>query len=405
MAGQPVLSVCVPSRNRQIYFQETIRALTETRRADIQFVFADNSDDPSVMNAFMEAYRSDPRITYLPSGERTYSMMENWERAVAAADGKWVSAIGDDDYLDPDVAGLLLNLEAKAGPVDALTWAGFNYIWPDGKSAARPLSMDLGARITRFDQRDLMRRAFNWEGSLHVPLCGNSLYHGAISRDLLHTIRRIFGGRFFEFPIIDYEIAFKVILTGKHFYNVSRPFSILGVCPLSNSATMGNMEAEDQAVIRFNREVGYNINADPLLADTPFRTTQGTTASILVIQHWLSRKYGFVHSGYEQNLVRALAMNCEVYTDRASFDIICTRYRDALGLWHGGQYLDLFKPTFRPLPPSTSNQAPAAPPWCGLDGNGALHFAEDAGGAETPGELFSVLRGLMIPADAIDIPD
>lgn len=406
MRTEPVLSICVPSRNRQLYFQETVKALLESPRDDVEFIFADNSDDPSIMDGFMAALRNDARIVYLRSGDRTYSMMENWERSVAAATGRWVAAIGDDDYLDPDAAGFLLRLQAATGNVDALTWAGFNYIWPDGNAPPRPLTSDLSARVTRFDKRDLMRRAFQWEGSVHVPLCGNSIYHGAISRALLHRIREAFGGRFFEFPIIDYEMAFKVILAGKDFYNVTRPFSILGVCPLSNSAAMGDTEAEDSAYQRFIRELGYDIDADPLITDTPFRVCHGVTPSIFVIQHWLSRKYNFEMGGYEENLTRALAKSCETYPTRQGFELMAARFQAIVSQWQDGRYASLFAPVFRgrddAAKPATS---PGRPPWTGLDGKGTLHFREDAGGAQTPGELFAVLRAMLTPADEIQIPE
>ena len=58
------LSICVPSRNRQFYFQKTIEGLLRNKRDDIEFVFVDNSDDPSIMNDFMRAYADDPRVHF-----------------------------------------------------------------------------------------------------------------------------------------------------------------------------------------------------------------------------------------------------------------------------------------------------------------------------------------------------
>ena len=49
----PALSVCVPSRNRQHTFQQTIRDLLASPRRDVEFVFADNSDDPTIADDFM----------------------------------------------------------------------------------------------------------------------------------------------------------------------------------------------------------------------------------------------------------------------------------------------------------------------------------------------------------------
>lgn len=401
MAAEPVLSICVPSRNRQLYFRQTIEALLANPCPDVEFIFADNSDDPSVMNDFMATKAGDTRITYLSSGERTYAMMDNWERAVAAATGRYVTVIGDDDYADPDLAAFLTKLEAGVGTIDALTWSGFNYNWPEEGLRPLPLKLDLKAAVTRFDKRDLIGRAFGWIGALHVPLCGNSVYHGAIARRLLLKIRDTFGGRFFEFPTIDYDNAFKVILTGNAFYHVSRPFSVPGVCPLSNSASTRTIAAEDAAAARFNADLGRDINDDPLLSDTPFRAGGGITATIFVVQHWLCRKYGFPHAGYEENLVAAMVCNCENYRDRESFDTLTERYRDVLTQWHGGRYLPLFQPRY--IPPAPPDKSPR-PLWTGVDQDGNLHFAEDAAGTKTPGDLFNVLAAMLVPASEIDIP-
>ena len=87
MPSQFTLSICVPSRNRQKYFQQTIEALTSSLRDDVEFVFTDNSDSPDVMNAFMARYRDDARVKYIPTSDRIFSMLDNWERTVAASTG------------------------------------------------------------------------------------------------------------------------------------------------------------------------------------------------------------------------------------------------------------------------------------------------------------------------------
>ena len=238
----PVLSICVPSRNRQVYFQETIRALTASLRPDVEFVFADNSDDASAMDDFMAERLADPRVRYLPATGTTLSMMDNWERSVSAATGRYVAFIGDDDYIDPDLAGFILNLERVIQP-DAIAWTGPNYIWPTPGSLARSVAISVANRVTRMPKQALVRKAFMWEGASHVPLSGFSIYHGALSRSLLDRIRALGNGRLFEFPVVDYELAFKTILLGETFIHSERPFSILGACPLSNSSATGKLAA------------------------------------------------------------------------------------------------------------------------------------------------------------------
>jgi hypothetical protein len=398
MPGEPVLSICVPSRNRQIYFQETIKSLVASPRQDVEFVLADNSDDPAVMDTFMATFQDDPRVRFLRSPEKTLAMMDNWERAVSAATGRWVSAIGDDDYLDPDLAAFILNLEKADPAADALAWNGLSYIWPEEGSPVRPVSASLSTEVKRMPKNLLMRKAFMWEGAAMVPLCGYSIYHGAHSRRLIDRMRGLSGGRYFEFPVIDYENAFKAILLGERFYHVARPFSVLGVCPLSNSKAASNLEAQDRAQASFNKELGWNLDDDPLLADIPFRPSQGMTSCVFAVQHWLSKKYGIPLNGFETNLVKAMEANCRFFADRASFDTTVERYRAALAKWRRGKFLKLFNPQFVERPQSIERREIVS----GI-GNATLTFPDDIGGVTTPGELFGLVAAALALPHEISI--
>ncbi|MDB5551550.1 MAG: hypothetical protein JWL86_1534 [Rhizobium sp.] len=397
--SEPVLSICVPSRNRQVYFQETITSLMASLRTDVEFVFADNSDDASVMNDFMAERIRDPRVHYLRSTGRALPMMGNWERSISATTGRYVAFIGDDDYIDPDLAAFIVNLE-KTTKADAIAWTGPNFVWPVEGAPPRNVAISLGTKVTRFSKTQLMRKAFLWEGASHVPLSGFSIYHGAISRRLLDKVRAMGNGRYFEFPIVDYELAFKTILLGETFIHSTRPFSILGACPLSNSVVIGNVAAEREAQRVFFDEHGWNMNDADWIEGTPFRTWHGVTACIYLIQHWLSRKTGMQHHGFEENLVRAYAANCALYRRREDFDQITAELREALTGWHGGKYLDVFEPRFIEAGAPSSNPAPA---FSGLGANETLHFRDNIAGVRTPGELFRLFADVIVEVDDIPI--
>jgi hypothetical protein len=394
---EPTLSICVPSRNRQAYFQETVKSLLVSTRDDVEFIFADNSDDPSIMDGFMQSFAGDRRIRYLPSTGTPLSMMDNWERALCATTGRFVSFIGDDDYIDPELAAFIVNLERKID-ADAIAWTGPSYIWPTEGSYTHSISISLKTDVTLFAKRYLVRKAFLWEGCSHVPLSGFSIYHGALSRKLLDKLLQMGKGRYFEFPIIDYEMAFKAIMLGETFIHVARPFSILGACPLSNSRTIGNVEAERKGQEIFFKELGRDMNDDAWLEGTPFRTWHGITACIYLIQHWLSHNYGLAHEGYERNLVGAFAANCRLFREQADFDLVAGRYRDAIAQWKGGRYLDDFKPVFVPRLPQADR-----PRFTGLKPNSNLVFPDNIGGVRTPGALFQLFESLLVRPDEISI--
>ena len=207
------------------------------------------------------------------------------------------------------------------------------------------------------------------------------------------------NGRYFEFPIIDYEMAFKAILLGENFIHSQRPFSVLGACPLSNSVTIGKLAVEREAQRIFFAEHGWNMNEAEWALSTPFRTWHGITACIYIIQHWLTGKLGMKQEGHEENLVRALAKNCRLYRDRADFDTIVGEIRDVLGRWQDGRFLEGFKPEFVEPAAIRAN----TPPFTGTSAEGMLHFPDNTAGIATPGELFALMSGLICRAGDIPI--
>ena len=401
MAAQPVLSICVPSRNRQEYFEATIIDLLRSPRTDVEFVFADNSDDPDPMNRFMAQHRDDPRVTYLPSEDTVLSMTDNWERTIARATGRWVTFVGDDDYADPELAGLLPELERRAGRVDSLSWNPVNYFWPEVGRPPRTVSLGLGNRLTRMHQQDLMARSFGWQGATHLPRSGGSVYHGAVSRALLETIRDRSGGRYFETPIVDFEMACKVIITGETFFLAERPFSIGGVCPKSNSASYKTVRDKDKALDEFMAEQRQNWFRNPLIGDTAFSERPGVPASILLVQQWIAAKYGVDQRGYEANFVAALAFECNLNRDRQSFEIVAERTRSQLARWQDGRYFDLFRPVYSdsPLDPQTNGVL-----WYGWRPKaGVLSFAGNAAGVATAGEVYGLIQSLIPLPSELDL--
>jgi glycosyltransferase involved in cell wall biosynthesis len=96
------LTICLPTRNRQAYCIKTIDSFGgEWRRDDFEVIVSDNSDDPGPLGDYFAQQFSDPRFRLIPPGPSVLSMVDNWERVVSQAEGRWISVIGDDDYIDP----------------------------------------------------------------------------------------------------------------------------------------------------------------------------------------------------------------------------------------------------------------------------------------------------------------
>ncbi|MCD2176193.1 glycosyltransferase family 2 protein [Rhizobium sp. C4] len=391
------LSICVPSRNRQIWFQETIRALLESPREDVEFVFADNSDDASIMAEFMRAHAKDPRVTFLSPGPVVYSMVDNWERTVAASSGDWVTVIGDDDYVDPDLASVLRKVELMLPDVEAFGWSYASFTWPGSGEAAPDtnIALDLTHHFIEIPREWLIRRAYLWVDATTTPTHGFSIYHSALSRRLVERIRQRFNGRYFEHPTVDFDSSFKSVLLGKRFLMWQRPLSIHGVCPLSISSIIFDAKRIPSANANFFAELGRDFFEDATMAGLPFDSNMGVPASILATQQWVKHSAGFSIDGWQENFARCCANYCARFRSREDFDVIAGLYRSSFARWEGGRYAHAFDPVYTEMPASYAA-------FSGIR-DGKIYLSNRNTGARTPQEIYEVMSALAPPLEDIVI--
>lgn len=348
------------------------------------------------MDGFVANLAEDSRIRYLTSQDKSLSMVDNWERTMAAATGRWVAFIGDDDYIDPDAVDLISAIEARVPDVDAIAWNRLTFHWPGARAHEMYTAIPTGCRIVEVPRDELIRKTFGWEGAGRVPTFMFSAYHAAVRRDLAVANRARFGNRYFEHPVVDQDSAFKIIITARRFIFSERPFSVLGTCPASNSAAIGRVEDNARRHAEFMADLGRNMDHDPVLADFPFPSSYGVTASVGVSQHWFKKTYGMDFDGWEENFARACALDCGSAATREDFDIVCRRYAEGFRTWKAGRYLRFFNPVF--AEPADMS----APAFTGITPL-LVHVGEHFAGATTPRELYDAVAGMMTPPGEVPI--
>jgi glycosyltransferase involved in cell wall biosynthesis len=396
MAERIRLSICVPSRNRQRYFQQTIVDLLDSARTDVEFVFADNSDDPAVINDFMQSHSRDNRVRYLPSEPSVLSMQQNWERCLAASTGDWVSIIGDDDLIDPDLIDALKIAQGLKPDLEAFGWANLRYSWVNAESRIHNVRIPMAGSFHDMPPELVRRRAFRWDDAGASITSGFSVYHSALSRPLLERMHARFGGRYFGHPVVDYDSALKAAALGRAFVYCARPLSIFGACPEANSSALYNLARLRDSQAQFNREAGRDTNADPWLADFPFPASLGLTACVGQIQQWLAHVHDVpMQPGWEANFVRACAKTCAGFSDRSDFDLVAGQYRKALTAWKGGMHLRHFDPQYVP--------AVHGEVFTGLN-EGNLYVNDRIGGATSPTGFYRAVNDLLEPPGRLSGP-
>ena len=125
-----LISVIIPTRNRQIYAQAAVRHILGISK-EIQIIVQDNSDNMSLRKD-LEDLLNNEQIIYNYIGERIAGI-DNYNIAASYAEGEFFCAIGDDDTVLPNIIDCAKwmkrnNIDAVKPSKDLVYW------WPDSKN-------------------------------------------------------------------------------------------------------------------------------------------------------------------------------------------------------------------------------------------------------------------------------
>jgi glycosyltransferase involved in cell wall biosynthesis len=385
-------TICIPTRNRQRYCIEAIKAIAESEETDFEVVVADNSDDASILDAFFRHELNDSRFRLLPPQETVLSMVDNWERTMPEVRGRWVSFIGDDDHIDPSLLQVMRRYEREQPGLEVMSWARMNYNWPDNRAITTLAAVPMGHSTHTPDRKIVSDNLYRWSQREKRPVGGFGIYHGAVRRSLMERIKRKYSNRYFEHPTVDFENICKVVTEAKAMIFCQRPFSVLGACAASNSASAQSFEAMKKLVVDFYRELGdgQQIQED----DFPFSPKLPGLAiisSIAATTWWFCRKYGVDNEGFQENFAHSAVHECLSSRTVEEYHIKVEGFRRGFEAFEGGIWSKHFNPPETFAPSTAQNQL------CGVF-KGYLYIRES--GLEkitTPAEFYRFAESFIMP--------
>lgn len=182
----PLITLCIPTRNRPELARRAIFAAATDRSLPIQILVLENSDSPSLQLSDFEA---DERIEIRPS-DRVLSMPDNWERGLELARGSYVTYLSDKDVTLPGaISRAIAVIKANSAEVICYRKPGFcderkilYHYHCDGKTRTIPT-------------RPLLQSWFDNPRHLHsAPMIYNSFFsRTAIDRLRAKTDRLFIG--------------------------------------------------------------------------------------------------------------------------------------------------------------------------------------------------------------------
>lgn len=238
MSERNLVSVIIPTRNRQIYANAAIRQIMDLNE-DIQVVVCDNSDDDSLKKMISD-YFTDERLLYKYISERI-SGIENYETAASLATGKYLCAIGDDDGILPTIIECARWMERN--DIDAVKPnKRINYWWPDENRAINDKKrkgalalLGISNLVRRLDTKAAVEELLKNGGQGYLGLDMIGSYHCLVSMNCMKRVKEITGRYYGGLSPDMYSGMPESSSKDKSLSDRDTDF-VTGVCPQSTSA-------------------------------------------------------------------------------------------------------------------------------------------------------------------------
>jgi glycosyltransferase involved in cell wall biosynthesis len=197
--SQPVVSVIIPTHERAHYAVPTIRSMLALQ-GEVEVVVCDTSAD-DLISAELHDSPNLSRLKLVRPG-KTLSVVDNFNAALAAATGKYLTFIGDDDFVSEQI--VTVAKWAEVHQIDAIKFSfPALYFWPDFRHKTQDDAIAGTLRTTPFSGKvaphdakaAALEALINFGGGvMEMPRA----YAGLVAMDLVKRIQDkhgpLFGG-------------------------------------------------------------------------------------------------------------------------------------------------------------------------------------------------------------------
>jgi hypothetical protein len=240
----PLLSIVIATKNRVPYAISAIDSILGIDSTALELVIQDNSDTLDLKH-HVEQRPFDPRLKYRYTPP-PLSSIGNFNLALELATGEYVSLIGDDDGVNPEV--LEAAAWAKSQDIDSLGGScKVHYLWSGTGAPSTLFTKVSGAvltisefsgKIVMVDVEKQLQQLVRNGGVYYLDFQLPKLYHGLVRRACLEEIRRR-TGEYLGGLSPDIYAALSVACIAKRVAVTDYPLTIPGACAASTSVTEG----------------------------------------------------------------------------------------------------------------------------------------------------------------------
>jgi glycosyltransferase involved in cell wall biosynthesis len=295
MNKSPLLSIIIPTKNRQYTAVFAVDSVLSIQSENLEVIVQDCSNNDSLRQILNNKYKTDNRLKYFYTNTNP-SMNENWSQAISNTQGSYIYGIGDDDAVLPSIVEVAEWMFSKS--IEAVIPLKVQYIWKDAlidsfSNSRMTLPSKFSGKIYEVD--------LNCEYNRKIQSCGfgyttnlPNIYHGFISKRILDLHKATFGD-YFNGTSLDVYSAFTISQHLENLYYVEFPISIWGACGKSNSnrvvSKKFNEHIEEFKNYKKNKSLPNAFNAEVSVAETTIQALKDIHKNSLISTMNLSLVY------------------------------------------------------------------------------------------------------------------
>ncbi len=254
-----LLSIIIPTRNRQIYCIESIKSILPDIDNRCEIVIQDNSAENDLKGLINDLKNSNIIYNY---NHKPLSFIDNFEEAINLSSGRYFIILGDDDSTTKDILPIVEWMDKNEIESVSSKFV-VDYIWPNEKiNVYKTGKLTIPNYTGDFEDIDVDKNlnALIENGFLNYQIFNlPRTYHGIVKRECMDEVKKM-GGRYFGglTPDIYSTVALATVI--KRHKIIDFPFSIAGACPASATvnATVGGHSGKLSDAPHFNHRGNYN---------------------------------------------------------------------------------------------------------------------------------------------------
>lgn len=249
-----VLSIVIPTRNREFYCKEAIRHILSFNDSDFELIIYDNSDSNELKEECDGI--SDERLKYYKiEGRDNFVLL--FDKALGVTKGSYVILLGDDDTILPNITSVAK--WAQMNKIPAVTpKLSYGFLWNlNGGKGGKLICHSAKDKVTRLNAKkqlsQLLKHGIIQYDDYDLP----RVYHGLMSREILEKIKEK-NGHYVGGLSPDLYLSVASCFYIEEYAKVEFPFSLPGAC--KKSASVGNPRGKFEDMPHLWHRGKYNWN-------------------------------------------------------------------------------------------------------------------------------------------------